>query len=128
MDSSDISQLRRLDPEGYRTCLSIFERNGLRPENLLCGVEQLEELHVYREEIRSQGDQLEEAHRQLQEALTRYRALFDLAPSGYLEVDEAGRILELNLKASEMLRLSRSVLNSRDVYLYRSFSLSDRHG
>jgi len=61
-------------------------------------------------ELIRQADELQRAQARLTASRRRYLQLFDLAPVGYVVVDRAGAIQELNLLASELLGVSRARL------------------
>ncbi len=73
------------------------------------------ELNVHQIELRMQNEQLVEAQQQLIASRNDFITLFDLAPVGYLRLDEKGRILQSNRTVQEMLGKSHSEL--RDKFL-----------
>ncbi|MFW5768435.1 MAG: PAS domain S-box protein [Spirochaetota bacterium] len=58
--------------------------------------ELIHELKVYQVELGAQNKELIRTREHLSEAKDRYQALFQAAPVGYLVLDEAGEILEVN--------------------------------
>jgi PAS domain S-box-containing protein len=62
-----------------------------------------------------QNDELRRVQRELEASHARYFDLYDLAPIGYLTVDESGLILEANLSAATLLGVSRSELVKRPI-------------
>ncbi|GAB1538019.1 hypothetical protein NUACC21_06750 [Scytonema sp. NUACC21] len=70
----------------------------------------LEELHVAEEELRQQNEQLALAYQQAATERRRYQELFDFAPDGYLVTDSNGKILEANLAATHLLKISKNFL------------------
>ena len=80
----------------------------------------LHELNVQRIELELQNEELREAYAQLQastDALRRsegrYRDLFELSPSGYVRLDETGRVVEVNRRMTTLLGLGRDQVNGR---------------
>lgn len=72
----------------------------------------IEELSTYRAELEVQNTELREAQTSLEHSRNRYFELFDLAPVGYLTLDQKGIILEANFAAAEMLDVGRSFLKN----------------
>ena len=62
------------------------------------------------EEIKLQEEQILRNHHNLEAERLRYQALYDMAPVGYLTLNDTGCILEANLVAANMLGLSRRAL------------------
>ncbi len=73
------------------------------------------ELRVYQEELEIQNEQLRQAQLELEKARARYFDLFELAPVGYLMLDEQGAILEVNLTASSLLELEKDQIVNRSL-------------
>ncbi|MHC4393268.1 MAG: hybrid sensor histidine kinase/response regulator, partial [Planctomycetota bacterium] len=63
----------------------------------------LQELHVHQIELDLQIDELRAAQLASEQARDRYQQLFDLAPVGYIALDEDGRIEEANSAAITLL-------------------------
>lgn len=73
----------------------------------------LHELGVHQIELEMQNEELRRTQDALLAARTRYFDLYDLAPVGYLTVDETSAILESNLAAATMLgRMRQSLTKS----------------
>lgn len=75
------------------------------------------ELHVHQAELESQNEELRRAQSALSAARDRYLDLYELAPVGYLTLDEQGRVRESNITAAAMLGTKRDALNG--IYLAR---------
>ena len=68
------------------------------------------ELQLYQIELEMQNEELRLAQEDLDASQSRYFDLYDLAPVGYLTIDESGLIKEANLAAASMLGVTRSLL------------------
>ena len=66
------------------------------------------ELQVRKIELEMQQEELELAYSQANELNKRYADLYDFAPVGYITIDGAGTIIEINLSAAILLGLKRS--------------------
>jgi PAS domain S-box-containing protein len=65
----------------------------------------VQQLHTERSEPAAPRKQVEEPRPRLNEAVERYKELYELAPVGFVTLDKSGRILELNQKAARLLAL-----------------------
>src|SRR5262245_27834167 len=74
-----------------------------------------QDLQVHQEEVRVQQSQLVEAQQALEESRDRYADLFDFAPVGYLTLDQAGIVAEINLTAAAMFGTERGRLIGRPM-------------
>jgi PAS domain S-box-containing protein len=70
----------------------------------------LEELRIHQIELEMQNEELRRALADLENSRARYFDLYDLAPVGYITVDELGAILEINLRAATLLGTNRATL------------------
>lgn len=75
----------------------------------------IHELEVHRIELAMQNEQLTEAHAAAEEAMARYRDLYESAPIGYLTLDPEGAIVTANAVASELLGVPRAELLDRKL-------------
>jgi signal transduction histidine kinase len=68
----------------------------------------VQELDVYREEVRQQTEELLTAQHALEASRDRYARLYDFAPIAYLTLDRNGVIDDLNLTAARLLSAERA--------------------
>lgn len=80
------------------------EERDLRLQDLILALEVgMEEMETAEAELRAQNEELKEARHLIELERSRYQALFDLAPDGYLVTDRHGVISDANQAAQEML-------------------------
>ncbi|MFT7412307.1 MAG: PAS domain S-box-containing protein [Paraglaciecola sp.] len=70
----------------------------------------LHELLVHQVELEMQNEELRSAHEQLDVSQARYFDLYDLAPIGYVTLDDRRLIQECNLFAAKMMGVDRNIL------------------
>jgi PAS domain S-box-containing protein len=73
----------------------------------------IHELQTHQVELELQNEDLREAQLALTEAHDRYVDLYDFAPVGYVTLDGAGKVIEANLRAAELLAQPRAELTGR---------------
>lgn len=67
------------------------------------------QLAVHQIELDLQEQELRQARDRLTESLAAYVDLYDFAPAGYVTLDAAGAVTQLNLVAAELLGMDRAV-------------------
>jgi PAS domain S-box-containing protein len=70
----------------------------------------LEDQHLHQEELAAQNRELQEDRQTLEKSRDRYADLYDFAPVGYIDVDETGIILGINLTGAAILGTERQDL------------------
>ncbi len=61
------------------------------------------EFRVHQVQLEMQNDELRRVYAEAESSQERYRELYEFAPVGYATLDEAGLIIQLNLKAASPL-------------------------
>ena len=72
-----------------------------------------QELRVFQIELEMQNDELRRTQLELDRAREHYFDLYDLAPVGYVTVNDAGIITESNLATANMLGIGRNELSKQ---------------
>ena len=72
-------------------------------------------LQVHQIELEMQNEELRKAHAEIEAARVRYFDLYDLAPVGYITLNEQGVILESNFAAAGLLGVSRRGLVKKPI-------------
>lgn len=80
----------------------------------------LNELNTTSLELQQQNEELEASRHRLEEERSRYQQLYDLAPDGYLVTNDEGVIIEANLAAAQLFRVSRSFLIGTPLTMFVS--------
>jgi len=91
----------------------LLKNKSLKTSSQLSDTEALKlihELEVHQIELELQNEELSLAKARAELAVDKYTELYDFAPSGYFTLSQRGEILELNLKASQMLGKEREQL------------------
>jgi len=107
-------ELRRLAEQKASTIFPQDEAPPapLTPQETSCFTH---ELRVHQIELEMQNEELRRSHAELDAIKERYFDLFDMAPVGYLTLDEAGVILEANLRAATLLDVHRNELVNKPM-------------
>ena len=72
----------------------------------------IHELEVHQIELETQNEELMEARSAAQDAIEKYKNLYNFAPLGYFTLSKEGKIIELNHFGSKMLDKERSRLQN----------------
>ena len=93
---------------------ALFDNQSTRLDPIVMDNQQLvHELQVHQIELEMQNEELRRSEAELEAERARYFSLYNLAPVGYLTLNEKWQILESNLSAAGMLGLQRSKLVQR---------------
>ena len=98
---------KRLDAAA---ALRVLHELASSPSTAGAALTLLHELQVHQVELDLQDEELRRSRSELEAALARQVQLYDFAPLGYLTVDRAAAVLELNLTAAGMLGSERDQL------------------
>jgi len=78
----------------------------------------IHELRVHQLELESQNEDMRNTQDSLELEQRRYFELYDMAPFGYITINEAGFIIEANLMAATLLNTTRDSLINRPLSLF----------
>ena len=78
----------------------------------------LHELRVHKIELEMQNEDMRRTLQELEASRACYFDLYDLAPVGYLTLNEQGLILEANLRAASLLGVERDKLHKQPLSCY----------
>lgn len=101
----------RLQEEARQRLAQEPWKNGSAPEP--DPLRLIHELRVHQIELEMQNEVLTETLSNVNALRTKYLDLYDGAPVGYLTLDSAGHILEMNLRAARMLSDEREKLTGQ---------------
>ena len=74
------------------------------------------ELQVHQIELEMQNDELRRTQQELEAAREKYFDLYDLAPAGYVSLNDKGIIVEANLASATLLGVDRSKLVGQPLF------------
>jgi PAS domain S-box-containing protein len=74
----------------------------------------LHELNVHKEELLVQNEELRDAQARLEKSRRRFEDLYDLAPIGYVVLNEEGKMVRTNLAAARMLEAGKAEILDRE--------------
>ncbi|MDD5758940.1 MAG: response regulator [Desulfobulbaceae bacterium] len=78
------------------------------------------ELQVHQIELELQNEELRQSRLEVEAGLQSYTELYDFAPVGYLTLDRAGTILQVNLPGASLLGVERARLAGRRLGVFVS--------
>ena len=87
----------------------------------------LEDLRVHQIELEMQNDELRRTQVALEAAQERYFDFYDLAPVGYVTVNEQAKILQANLAAATLLGVDRAALPGKALSAFMLEPDADRY-
>jgi two-component system cell cycle sensor histidine kinase/response regulator CckA len=87
--------------------------------------EMIHELQVHQIELEMQNEELRRTQIELEDSRNKYFDLYDLAPIGYLTVNEEGLIQEVNLTAADLLGVERRYLIKRAFSQFIALDFQD---
>lgn len=85
----------------------------------------INDIQVFQVELEIQNDELRTSLDELEKSRTRFSRLFDMAPAGYIILDESGIILDVNQTMMDMLHRQRDDLIRKP---FSRFILPDDQG
>ncbi len=95
--------------ELLKKAMSLFNKN--KSDRSFSGYDMeslIQELQVHQIELEMQNEELQRVNTENEELKNKYFELYELAPAGYLTLDRNGKILEINLTASELFSIEKS--------------------
>jgi PAS domain S-box-containing protein len=109
-DSASSSASQRQQAEARLKDNAVLAREGSTLPSSDAIRHLLHELRVHQIELQMQNETLRESQIALDAARERYFDLYDLAPVGYLTINEQGLILQCNLSAAKLFSMPRETL------------------
>ena len=80
----------------------------------------IEDLEAFQQEIETQNEQLRQSQAELAAAKEKYQDLFELAPVGFISLEQNGAISEVNLTGAAMLGRERRHLIGVSIFQFAS--------
>jgi two-component system cell cycle sensor histidine kinase/response regulator CckA len=105
LDDRSAAELRQVSQKRLRERLAELPVGEAQPTDAL-----VHELRVHQIELEMQNDELRRLQLDLQASRSRYFELYDLAPVGYLTLNQAGLVDRANLICGTMLGLARAAV------------------
>ncbi|MBF0369366.1 MAG: response regulator [Magnetococcales bacterium] len=120
---AEISRLRKQ--------MEAYKKDKLRLKDVETQLERtLYDLGIHQEELRTQNEQLNQAHEKLEGLLAKYSVLFEDSPVGYFVFDTRQRVLEANRAAVFLLQSAGSDLVGKTLIRHlprKSISVIGEH-
>jgi PAS domain S-box-containing protein len=108
MNSSDLEKFAELRRKAEQVLIESPERlEEMPPETIR---ELVQEMLVRGVELEIQNEDLRKVQTELELSRDRYVELYDFAPVGYLTLDKKGSIIQANLAACALLKVTRNLL------------------
>jgi len=85
----------------------------------------IHELQVHQVELEMQNEEMRGTQEALEESRSRYKELYDFAPAGYVTLDQFGLIVEANLTAAALLKVSRAALIGKHIQSFMDRGSAD---
>lgn len=113
--------MTRIKPEQMSPLKPLFRTRGHKPNRYaqlgpLEANELIQELQTYQIELEMQNEELCRTQQELERSRERYIELYELAPVGYLTIDEEGLILEANLAFCQLVNVSRNLIINQSFF------------
>lgn len=97
----------------------VFLELDRQKRNLISSNESLEsskrELEAQQKELELKNSELRKSQKEIETSQKKYLELYDFAPTGYLTINKAGRIFEINLKGVSLLEDERTNLIDSNI-------------
>ena len=77
----------------------------------------IEDLEAFQYEIETQNEQLRQSQAELAAARDKYQDLFELAPVGFISLEQNGAICEINSTGADMLGRERRHLIGVSIFI-----------
>lgn len=108
----------------YRRLFELYQSANassvLHPDLLPIALKEIgvvcEQLQIALKELNHQTQKISDAQTEMQAERHRYQHLFKLSPDGYLIIDEAGIIQEVNRATATLLNLPQSFLSGKSLF------------
>jgi len=109
------SEIKRQVQKAFER-LESFYQSELPPSELQAKL--LAELNLALHELQAAALELLRQNNEIEEERSRYQDLFDFAPDGYLVTDGEGVIIEANLAATQLFKVSRALLIGKPLAMF----------
>ncbi len=108
------AEIRQQAEEAYRQ-KTLAAPEMLKPQTLESTESILHELRVHQIQLEMQNEELLRIHEELETSRTRYFDLYELAPMGYVTVNESNLIQQINLSSVILLGVIRSKMIQKPI-------------
>ncbi len=114
--------MKKLDPKSVQAKKKLSELilKSNHPHSDKDILKLIHELEVHQIELEIQNEELILAKEKAEITAEKYSDLYDFAPSGYLSLTKDGNIIELNLRAADMLGKERANLIGKSFAIFMS--------